>query len=64
MSPRAFFDALAGQVPEAQSRFLDQADVLYQSFPELGLAFRLQNDHLAEIAIAQIPRVAGVANAN
>jgi predicted Zn-dependent protease len=42
-----------------EQRQLDQADIEYRYYPQLGLATRMQEDKLEELVVAQIPRRAG-----
>jgi hypothetical protein len=47
---------LKNQRAEPAPRFIDNLDVRYRFYPELGLAVRIADDRVVELALAQIPR--------
>jgi predicted Zn-dependent protease len=49
-------EVLRGQRVEPKSYVAD-GEVLYRSYPELGLALRYEDQRIKEIAIAQVPRI-------
>jgi hypothetical protein len=49
-------DMLKDQRAELSPRPIDDPEVRYVSYPELGLALRFARPRVREIAIAQVPR--------
>jgi hypothetical protein len=47
---------MEGQLSELDLRYVDNPNRTYVSYPQLGLAIRIENDQVNEIDVVQIPR--------